>query len=1169
MNKLLFSYIILALLFLSLIPSFSPFSNDIVKAENNWIIEGNKVYVDDPLVYASATPHTISGSGDVVFEFKSKVYTGNVDFIWGFYQEIMRPTAIWLWQNYTHSYNVQEYEQDWGSTVLNSVTSFASLGIQNYDLYTVTLGNKNNTYLYQVNYDGNKTGIYAFTTFSNVGSTYTLSGNYSHWVNVAHSSTYPDWNSWTSPYTKLNFNYGGMNTWYLYPNQPIVADTIYKCKIRIEQRFGVSEYSGKYWFAFKPSTETLGEAIANNHFYALDPWFNTSWSMCKRIVINHDLVAGNLTNFPILFDNTSTSFKTYAQPDGDDFVFVKPDNITRYNHEIESYNSTTGRLIAWVNITSLSSVTDTVLYLYYGNSGCTNQQNIVGTWDANYKAVYHFNESGTGLRYDSTSNNYDMTTVNYEGDEKKTGKVGNADEFDGTDDYLVYGASTSNFLDSASGTYEVWIEPDVIAGTYMGLISKYRESSGGWVLSMTAGTPSALDHSYWNTHWHELETVKPFVVDTWCYVAATRGASGQIHYANGALFSNNSLTDAFVEHALTGYFAIGVYHTNPAGHYFNGIMDEVRVSLAQRSAQWINTTYNTTHYKSTFLTVGSTTSTMVTAPTDLTVTAHTNTTLSLSWTKGTNQTVILRNTTGYSTSYKWGTIVYNGTLQVYTDTLLTAGKKYYYRAWNFNPYTKTFSTNYTSANGSTNPNPPYNAAWNQVGSSINITWLNGTGSMKTVVRMSSTTQPILPQDGTEIYNGTLKYKVQAVTGSFYITLFSFNTTTGLFSSPGVNLTSYFLFIRCYNESSTLPVTGYSVFFTNPAGTETYMHDGCTNPHIVNTTIIPQGNDISVMVNATGYYARTYVMDIIITGNYYFSAYLVPITTATLYNLRVLNEVTNPIEGVTVTIKRYINATVGYQTVSTLLTDSNGFANLQLIPYVQYKVFCNKTGYVDTISDYIPAPPNLYGQTETKDFLMHWIEVTPINYIEIVFTGVASGNKIYANYTDIMDETINATILLYQVNNTNGNLTLVDMMTYGATNSINYVYIGYNSSYDYKIMFFFNHTSYGQQTRLIIIEKIKGTITTPNKINTLLTLIIGPAGPFFWQNLIMFLFFLVMMFAIDKKDAGKGLVVIGGIFVFVSMIGFIDVFSTGARMSIPTLFIIVGLLLEWINAKRNG
>ena len=66
---------------------------------------------------------------------------------------------------------------------------------------------------------------------------------------------------------------------------------------------------------------------------------------------------------------------------------------TKLNHEIELYDNGTGQLIAWVNVPSLSSSADTILYVYYGNATCQNQENAAGTWDPSYIAVYHMNDT--------------------------------------------------------------------------------------------------------------------------------------------------------------------------------------------------------------------------------------------------------------------------------------------------------------------------------------------------------------------------------------------------------------------------------------------------------------------------------------------------------------------------------------------------------------------------------------------------------------------------------------------------------------------------------------------------------------------------------------------------------------------------------------------------------
>ncbi|MGB9614684.1 MAG: DUF2341 domain-containing protein, partial [Fervidobacterium sp.] len=154
-------------------------------------------------------------------------------------------------------------------------------------------------------------------------------------------------------------------------------------------------------------------------------WWNPNWIFRKQITINHTKVNASLENFPVLIDITDIDLKNKAQPDGDDIVFVGENNTT-LNHEIEYYDSTSGHLIAWVKLPSLSSETDTIFHMYYGNPNATNQQNPSGVWDSNFILVQHFEET-SGTRLDSTSNGNNATP--YGTVTKTSGKIGPADTF--------------------------------------------------------------------------------------------------------------------------------------------------------------------------------------------------------------------------------------------------------------------------------------------------------------------------------------------------------------------------------------------------------------------------------------------------------------------------------------------------------------------------------------------------------------------------------------------------------------------------------------------------------------------------------------------------------------------------------------------------------------------
>src|SRR3989337_1053519 len=114
-------------------------------------------------------------------------------------------------------------------------------------------------------------------------------------------------------------------------------------------------------------------------------WYNSAWLYRKAITIDYTKVgAGPHTNFPVLINITDANLQTGAQADFDDILFTSSDGITKLDHEVESYTSGTGALAAWVEIPSLSSTANTVIYMYYGNAAATAQQNITGTWNANY-----------------------------------------------------------------------------------------------------------------------------------------------------------------------------------------------------------------------------------------------------------------------------------------------------------------------------------------------------------------------------------------------------------------------------------------------------------------------------------------------------------------------------------------------------------------------------------------------------------------------------------------------------------------------------------------------------------------------------------------------------------------------------------------------------------------
>jgi hypothetical protein len=187
-----------------------------------------------------------------------------------------------------------------------------------------------------------------------------------------------------------------------------------------------------------------------------ESWYNSSWLYRKKITIDHTKVAADQSNFPVLINlPTDSDLASHAKSNGDDILFTSSDGITKLAHEIEKYDNTSGQLVADVKVPSVSSTTDTDIYLYYGNSGASNQQNATSVWDSNFVAVQHLNEdpSTSGLLpiLDSTNNKLDATSSGtLTSGSQVNGQIAGSLQFDGTDDYVVY--HPSNVVWTKSGS---------------------------------------------------------------------------------------------------------------------------------------------------------------------------------------------------------------------------------------------------------------------------------------------------------------------------------------------------------------------------------------------------------------------------------------------------------------------------------------------------------------------------------------------------------------------------------------------------------------------------------------------------------------------------------------------------------------------------------------------
>ncbi len=334
-------------------------------------------------------------------------------------------------------------------------------------------------------------------------------------------------------------------------------------------------------------------------------WWDEDWEYRKQITINHSMVTEDLYNFPVLISIISSDFIDHAQYDGDDFVFVSDDNSIIYSHEIEYYENSNGNLVSWVNITSLSSNVDTVLYIYYGNPNCSSHQNLVNVWDSDFIHVWHLG--------DDLIDSVGSDDGNDHGTSKVSGKIGVARDFERSEqDFIDFG----DMLQPADSTlttmtWEAWIKPET-KDVY--LSCKYNSLSSTDYLSYYINLDlegifvnCAFQGSGKLTRSHTIDDYSE--VGQWVYLSSTWNLGGVNDidpFINGievADIQNNNNGNFIANTHITD--DLGRQRSNPSAKYSDAIIDEVRWSKIVRSDAWINTSYNTMNNPSDFFSIGS------------------------------------------------------------------------------------------------------------------------------------------------------------------------------------------------------------------------------------------------------------------------------------------------------------------------------------------------------------------------------------------------------------------------------------------------------------------------------------------------------------------------------------------------------------------------------------
>jgi hypothetical protein len=326
-------------------------------------------------------------------------------------------------------------------------------------------------------------------------------------------------------------------------------------------------------------------------------------------------------NFPVLFSGTFAEFAVtgsggkiqhtvscgiYSITCPADMIFTTDPfckNLVN-GWEFEEYTSTTGQMIVWVNVPTLSSTVDTPIYACAGNSAVTTFQggSLGAAYDSSTKAVYHLQ-----LQNDSSSGANNLTPHN--SPTQTTGEVYGAASFNGVNQTAEASSFSWTGTDPVTVSFWNYVASSDVQVSFAFTVGNTTQGNNA---RFSAAVPWSDSILYWDYGWGSsgntgrVTTSYSSYLNSWTYVTlVSTGSAGtfQAIYLNGVLASSVAISISSIE---VGDLYIGGYPnaTFYGPPYEKGKIDEFRIANVVRSASWILAEYNNQSSPSTFVTVG-------------------------------------------------------------------------------------------------------------------------------------------------------------------------------------------------------------------------------------------------------------------------------------------------------------------------------------------------------------------------------------------------------------------------------------------------------------------------------------------------------------------------------------------------------------------------------------
>jgi hypothetical protein len=386
--------------------------------------DGNRVYIDTKDAYISTSPHTITADGYLYINVTSKTYGGTLDLCFGFENTNAYPGNLEVYapksETTCYKLNLTSYlaQPDKYTVMYNATKSVGNIlydGVvtvqfqESEQIDNKTVQNETKTLL-----NNNEVIAQRFdVAYLDINMFYWNTTLVSEWSSVRAGGNY----------SKCSCLFQNVTTWYLADifteqNSPLYF------RVWITLIPTLNTELNEFYVALKPHSDSLTNALINNRFSCLDPWYSTQWDCRKSGTISNSTGAGP-RDYQVRIQAHSGSgtdsannvyLNGYCRSDFGDVRFTNGAGDALLDYWLE--NITDDVATFWVEVYEDLSSTERLIYIYYGNpvAATTSNQFTTGITQlreqrgsSQYGPEFTFSiDNGEWLKIDATQWGYGL-----------------------------------------------------------------------------------------------------------------------------------------------------------------------------------------------------------------------------------------------------------------------------------------------------------------------------------------------------------------------------------------------------------------------------------------------------------------------------------------------------------------------------------------------------------------------------------------------------------------------------------------------------------------------------------------------------------------------------------------------------------------------------------------